>query len=51
LTLLAATETGWRNLKQLSTRAYQEGFHYRPRIDQAENRVHTQKALLVQLTR
>jgi DNA polymerase-3 subunit alpha len=35
LTLLAATETGWRNLKQLSTRAYQEGFHYRPRIDQA----------------
>jgi len=35
LTLLAANLTGWQNLKQLSTRAYQEGFHYRPRIDQA----------------
>ncbi len=35
LTLLAADERGWQNLKRLSTWAYQKGFHYRPRIDQA----------------
>ncbi len=35
LTLLAADADGWHNLKQLSTRAYREGFHYRPRIDKA----------------
>ena len=31
--LLAMNETGWRNLVKLSSRAYLEGFYYRPRID------------------
>ena len=33
LILLAMDETGWRNLMKLSSRAYLEGFYYRPRID------------------
>ncbi len=33
LVLLAMNETGWRNLIKLSSRAYVEGFYYRPRID------------------
>jgi len=33
LLLLAMNETGWRNLMKLSSRAYLEGFYYRPRID------------------
>ena len=33
LLLLAATEAGWRNLMKLSSRAYLEGFYYRPRVD------------------
>lgn len=33
LTLLALDGTGWRNLRILSSRAWLEGFHYRPRID------------------
>jgi DNA polymerase-3 subunit alpha len=33
LLLLAMNEVGWRNLKRLSTRAYHEGFYYRPRVD------------------
>jgi len=33
LTLLAADNTGWANLRRLSTIAFLEGFHYRPRID------------------
>ena len=33
LVLLAANNTGWRNLIQLSTRAHLEGFYYRPRVD------------------
>ncbi len=33
LTLLAADNTGWRNLVALSTRAHLEGFYYRPRAD------------------
>ncbi len=33
LLLLAANNTGWRNLIKLSSRAYLEGFYYRPRID------------------
>ncbi|MHC4982648.1 MAG: DNA polymerase III subunit alpha [Planctomycetota bacterium] len=33
LILLAMNKTGWRNLIKLSTRAYLEGFYYRPRID------------------
>ncbi|MFA6132681.1 MAG: DNA polymerase III subunit alpha [Phycisphaerae bacterium] len=33
LLLLATNETGWRNLVKLSSRAYLEGFYYRPRVD------------------
>jgi len=33
LILLAMNDTGWRNLVKLSSRAYLEGFYYRPRID------------------
>ncbi len=33
LILLAMNETGWRNLIKLASRAYLEGFYYRPRID------------------
>ncbi len=31
--LLAMNETGWRNLIKLSSRAYTEGFYYKPRVD------------------
>ncbi len=31
--LLAMNQTGWRNLIKLSSRAYLEGFYYRPRVD------------------
>jgi len=31
--LLAMNETGWVNLKRLSSRSYMEGFYYKPRID------------------
>jgi len=31
--LLAMNEQGWRNLIKLSSRAYLEGFYYRPRVD------------------
>ncbi|MGC9454650.1 MAG: DNA polymerase III subunit alpha [Phycisphaerae bacterium] len=33
LLLLAMDITGWRNLMKLSSRAYTEGFYYRPRVD------------------
>ena len=33
LLLLAMNDIGWRNLKRLSSRAYLEGFYYRPRVD------------------
>ncbi len=33
LTLLARDETGYRNLVKLSTRAYLEGYYYKPRAD------------------
>jgi len=33
LLLLAMNDTGWRNLVKLSSRAYLEGFYYRPRVD------------------
>ena len=32
--LLARNETGYRNLMQLSTIGYTEGFYYRPRVDE-----------------
>ena len=33
LLLLAMDDLGWQNLMKLSSRAYLEGFYYRPRID------------------
>ena len=33
LTLLAETNAGYRNLIQLSSRAYLEGYYYKPRVD------------------
>ncbi len=33
LVLLAENETGWKNLLRLASRAYLEGFYYKPRID------------------
>ncbi|MCB9914410.1 MAG: DNA polymerase III subunit alpha [Planctomycetes bacterium] len=33
LTLLARNETGYRNLMELASLAYLEGYHFRPRID------------------
>jgi len=33
LVLLAENETGWRNLMRLASRAYLEGFYYKPRVD------------------
>ena len=33
LTLLAETNTGYRNLMKLSSRAYLEGYYYKPRLD------------------
>jgi DNA polymerase-3 subunit alpha len=33
LILLAENNTGWQNLLQLVTKAYLEGFYYKPRID------------------
>ena len=33
LTLLAETDTGYRNLIQLASRAFLEGYYYKPRLD------------------
>ena len=33
ITLLAATQVGYRNLVKLASRAYLEGFYYKPRMD------------------
>ncbi|MDZ4199589.1 MAG: DNA polymerase III subunit alpha [Kiritimatiellia bacterium] len=33
LLLLAMNETGWRNLMRLSSRAFLEGYYYKPRLD------------------
>ena len=33
LILLAMNDTGWKNLVKLSSRAYMEGFYYKPRVD------------------
>ena len=33
LTLLAENEQGYKNLIQLSSRAYMEGYYYKPRLD------------------
>ena len=33
MTLLAASEIGYRNLMKLASRAYLEGYYYKPRMD------------------
>ena len=33
LTLLAENNTGYKNLIQIASRAYMEGFYYKPRVD------------------
>ncbi len=42
LTVLAQDETGWRNLIQLASAAFLEGFYHRPRIDKALLQAHAQ---------
>jgi len=42
LVLLARNEVGWRNLIQLTTRAYLDGFYYKPRIDHNLLRRHSE---------
>ncbi|MFP3940294.1 MAG: DNA polymerase III subunit alpha [Thermoanaerobaculia bacterium] len=42
LVLLAENETGYRNLLKLTSRAYLEGFYYKPRIDHALLREHSE---------
>jgi DNA polymerase-3 subunit alpha len=41
LVLLAANETGYRNLIKLTSSAYLEGFYYKPRIDKGLLRQHS----------
>jgi DNA polymerase-3 subunit alpha len=42
LVLLAKDETGYRNLIKLSSRAFLDGFYYKPRIDRALMRRHAE---------
>ncbi len=42
LVLLAKNETGYRNLLKLTSTAYLEGFYYKPRIDKALLRQHSE---------
>jgi len=42
LVLLAENETGWRNLMKLSSRAYLEGYYYKPRVDRAMLETHAE---------
>ncbi|HSM14637.1 MAG TPA: DNA polymerase III subunit alpha, partial [Thermoanaerobaculia bacterium] len=42
LVLLARNETGWRNLIKLTTRAFLDGFYYKPRIDHDLLRRHSE---------
>ena len=41
LVVLAENEIGWRNLMQLASDAYLEGFYYKPRTDKAQLREHS----------
>ncbi|MDP9122400.1 MAG: PHP domain-containing protein, partial [Acidobacteriota bacterium] len=41
LVLLAADETGYRNLIKLTSKAYLEGFYYKPRVDKELLRQHS----------
>src|SRR6185295_3886552 len=42
LVLLAADETGYRNLLKLTSAAYLEGFYYKPRVDKELLRKHSE---------
>ena len=42
LVLLAANETGYRNLIKLTSKAYLEGFYYKPRVDKELLRRHSE---------
>ncbi len=42
LVLLAANETGYRNLIKLTSKAYLEGFYYKPRVDKELLRQHSE---------
>lgn len=42
LVLLAKNETGWKNLLQLVTTSWLEGFYYRPRMSKAMLRKHSE---------
>jgi DNA polymerase-3 subunit alpha len=42
LVLLAQNETGYRNLLKLTSTAYLEGFYYKPRVDKALLRKHSE---------
>ncbi|PIR88241.1 MAG: DNA polymerase III subunit alpha [Candidatus Harrisonbacteria bacterium CG10_big_fil_rev_8_21_14_0_10_45_28] len=42
LVLLAKNETGWKNLIQLVTKSNLEGFYYKPRMDKAMLREHSE---------
>ena len=42
LVLLAANQTGWRNLIKLSSIGYVEGFYYKPRIDHESLAAHSE---------
>ena len=46
LTLLAASEQGYRNLCRLSSMAYVRGFYYRPRIDRAALEANSQGLII-----
>ncbi len=42
LILLARNQAGWQNLMKLSSRAYLEGFYYKPRMDRAMLAAHAE---------
>src|SRR6266852_6996681 len=42
LVLLAMNDAGYRNLRYLSTKAFQEGFYYDPRVDKPRLRAHNE---------
>ncbi len=47
LVLLAANETGFRNLLKLTTRSFLEGFYYKPRIDHNLMRRHAEGLIVL----
>ena len=42
LVLLAKNNVGWKNIMKLSSIGYQEGFYYKPRIDEEVLRAHSE---------